>query len=72
MRNGTAWIVRNGGAVSIPSEEVQVGGEAVAVVFAAETIPVHGEIVQAEALIGQETITGEGLPVMHGVGKPGS
>lgn len=67
FRNRTAWIVRDGGVVSIPSEDVQVGDEVV--VFAGEMIPVDGEIVQGEALIDQKTITGEGLPVTRGVGE---
>ncbi len=67
FRNRTAWIVRDGSVVSIPSEEVQVGDEVV--VFAGEMIPVDGEIIQGEALIDQKTITGEGLPVMRGVGE---
>ena len=67
FRNRTAWIVRDGSVVSIPSEEVEVGDEVV--VFAGEMIPVDGEIVQGEALIDQKTITGEGLPVMRGVGE---
>ena len=67
FRNRTAWIVRDGSVVSIPSEQVQVGDEVV--VFAGEMIPVDGEIVQGEALIDQKTITGEGLPVTRGVGE---
>ena len=67
FRNRTAWIVRDGSVVSIPSEEVEVGDEVV--VFAGEMIPVDGEIIQGEALIDQKTITGEGLPVMRGVGE---
>ena len=67
FRNRTAWIVRDGSVVSIPSEEVEVGDEVV--VFAGEMIPVDGEIVHGEALIDQKTITGEGLPVVRGVGE---
>jgi Cu2+-exporting ATPase len=67
FRNRTAWIVRDGSVVSIPSEQVEVGDEVV--VFAGEMIAVDGEIIQGEALIDQKTITGEGLPVMRGVGE---
>jgi Cu2+-exporting ATPase len=67
FRNRTAWIMRDGDVVSVPSEEVKAGDEVV--VFAGEMIPVDGEIVQGEAIIDQKTITGEGLPVPRGVGE---
>jgi Cu2+-exporting ATPase len=63
----TAWILREGSVVSIPARDVLVGDEVV--VYPGEMIPVDGEIIDGSALIDQKTITGEGLPVMRGVGE---
>ena len=53
--------------MSIPARDVMVGDEVV--VYPGEMIPVDGEIIDGSALIDQKTITGEGLPVMRGVGE---
>src|SRR5208337_1415761 len=47
--------------------DVLVGDEVL--VYPGEMIPVDGEIIEGAALIDQKTITGEGLPVMRGVGE---
>src|SRR5215472_5945047 len=62
----TAWLVRDGALVSIPSGELAVGDEVV--VHHGGLIPIDGEIIAGQALIDQKTITGEGLPVTRGKG----
>jgi len=62
----TAWIVRDGSVVSVPARDVL---SASVVVYPGEMIPVDGEIIDGSALIDQKTLTGEGLPVMRGVGE---
>src|SRR6516164_4515162 len=62
----TAWVVRDGALVSIPSGELAVGDEVV--VHHGGLIPIDGEIIAGQALIDQKTITGEGLPVTRGKG----
>ena len=62
----TAWVVRDGALVSIPSSELAVGDEVV--VHHGGVIPIDGEIIAGQALIDQKTITGEGLPVTRGKG----
>src|SRR6516165_1607741 len=62
----TAWVVRDGALVSIPSGELAVGDEVV--VHPGGMIPVDGDVIDGSALIDQKTITGEGLPVTRGKG----
>src|SRR5262249_14438140 len=62
----TAWVVRDGALVFIPSGELTVGDEVV--VHHGGLIPIDGEIIAGQALIDQKTITGEGLPVTRGKG----
>ena len=63
----TAWVIRDGAVVSIPSAELTVGDQVV--VYPGGMIPVDGEIITGEAVIDQKTITGEGLPVTRGKGE---
>jgi P-type Cu2+ transporter len=62
----TAWVIRDGALVSVPSSELAVGDEVV--VHHGGVIPIDGEIIAGQALIDQKTITGEGLPVTRGKG----
>jgi len=62
----TAWVIRDGALVSIPSSELAVGDEVV--VHHGGVIPIDGEITAGQALIDQKTVTGEGLPVTRGKG----
>ena len=62
----TAWVIRDGALVSIPSSELAIGDEVV--VHHGGVIPIDGEIIAGQALIDQKTITGEGLPVTRGKG----
>jgi heavy metal translocating P-type ATPase len=63
----SAYVIRNGAVVSIPSSELAVGDEIV--VYPGGMIPVDGEIMAGRALIDQKSITGEGLPVTRGTGE---
>jgi heavy metal translocating P-type ATPase len=63
----TAWVMRDGCVVSIPSAELVAGDEVV--VYPGEIVPIDGEILSGTALIDQKTITGEGLPVTRGKGQ---
>jgi heavy metal translocating P-type ATPase len=63
----SAYVIRNGAVVSIPSSELAVGDEVV--VYPGGMIPVDGEIMAGRALIDQKSITGEGLPVTRGTGE---
>lgn len=60
----TAWVVRDGAVVSIPSAELAAGDNVV--VYPGAMIPVDGDVIEGSALIDQKTITGEGLPVVRG------
>src|SRR5215468_5706040 len=64
----TAWVVRNGALVSIPTAELAAGDDVV--IYPGGMIPVDGDIIDGSALIDQKTITGEGLPVARGRGEP--
>jgi heavy metal translocating P-type ATPase len=62
----TAWVMREGKLISIPTVELAVDDQVV--VYPGGMIPVDGEIIDGSALIDQKTITGEGLPVTRGRG----
>src|SRR5262249_39670830 len=62
----TAWVIRDGALVSIPSGELAVGDEVV--VHHGGMIPIDGEIIAGHGLIDHKTITREGLPVTRGKG----
>jgi Cu2+-exporting ATPase len=64
----TAWVVRNGALVSIPTAELAAGDDVV--IYPGGMIPVDGDVIDGSALIDQKTITGEGLPVVRGRGEP--
>ena len=57
----TAMVVRDGGEVMVPIEDVQVGD--VVVVRPGERVPVDGEIVQGYTSIDESMLTGESIPV---------
>jgi manganese/zinc-transporting P-type ATPase C len=63
-----AWVVREGGELRLPLEEV-VPGDTV-VVRMGGLIPVDGVVLEGEALVNQSSLTGEGLPVPKRKGIP--
>jgi Cu+-exporting ATPase len=57
----TAHVVRNGNAIELPIEQVQVGDELV--VRPGEKIPVDGEIISGHSSVDESMISGESLPI---------
>jgi heavy metal translocating P-type ATPase len=66
FRAKTAWVVREGTVISIPSSQLDVGDTII--VYPGEMIPADGEILNGEASIDQKTITGESLPITRAKG----
>jgi Cu+-exporting ATPase len=62
----TARVVRAGGEVDIPVEQVQAGD--VVIVRPGERLPVDGEVVSGASAVDESMLTGESLPVAKGVG----
>lgn len=62
----TARVLRDGGAVEIPAEEVKIGD--VLRVLAGETVPVDGTILEGTTSIDQSVMTGESIPVDKSAG----
>ena len=61
LRPKTAVVLRDGTAVQIPVEEVQVGD--ILQVRSGGTIPVDGVVVRGRAAVDQSALTGESVPV---------
>jgi Cu+-exporting ATPase len=59
-----ARIVRDGGEVEIPADEVEVGE--VIVVRPGESLPVDGVVVDGRSAVDESMVTGESLPVEKG------
>ncbi|MGK7921325.1 MAG: heavy metal translocating P-type ATPase [Trichodesmium sp.] len=61
-----AWVERDGEKQQIPSDQVKQGDTVI--VYPGEQIPVDGEILRGEAVIDQQQLTGESMPVVGKVG----
>ena len=57
----TAVLVRDGGEVTVPIEQVQIGD--IFAVRAGESIPADGVIIEGETAIDESALTGESIPV---------
>jgi len=66
LRAKTARVVRDGGEVDIPIEQVKSGD--VVIVRPGEKIPVDGVVVEGQSAVDESMLTGESLPVDK---KPG-
>ncbi len=62
----TARVLRDGGEVEIPVEEVQVGDRIV--VRPGQSIPVDGVVVEGVSAVDESALTGESLPVDKAAG----
>lgn len=62
----TATVVRNGGELEIPLEQVEVGD--IIYVKPGEKVPVDGEIVEGRSALDESMLTGESIPVDKTVG----
>jgi heavy metal translocating P-type ATPase len=61
-----AWVVRGDTKVQVPVAELAVGD--VVVVYTGSVIPVDGLVVDGEAVVDQQTLTGESVPVLRSSG----
>src|SRR6266566_2595814 len=55
-----AHVIRNGGEISVPVEEVTVGD--ILLVRPGEKVPVDGRVIEGDSAIDESMITGESLP----------
>ncbi len=62
----TAHVLRDGGEVEIPVEEVRVGDRVV--VRPGGSVPVDGVVVEGSSAVDESALTGESIPVDKGVG----
>lgn len=61
-----AWVVRGDTKVQIPVAALAVGD--VVVVYTGSVIPVDGVVVDGEAVVDQQSLTGESVPVLRSSG----
>ncbi len=64
----TAWLLKEGYEIEVPTEQLQVGD--VIAVAAGQVIPVDGVIHTGTATIDQHMLTGESQPAEKGPGEP--
>jgi Cu2+-exporting ATPase len=62
-----AWVERDGQKQQVPVGEVRVGDTVI--VYPGEQIPVDGEVLRGKALIDQQKLTGESVPVVREAGQ---
>ncbi|MEA5537550.1 heavy metal translocating P-type ATPase [Limnoraphis robusta Tam1] len=57
-----AWVERNGEKQSIPSDQVEPGE--IVFVYPGEQIPVDGVVTEGKAVVDQQQLTGESMPIV--------
>ncbi|HET7488878.1 MAG TPA: heavy metal translocating P-type ATPase [Acidimicrobiales bacterium] len=62
----TARVVRGGGEIDVPIEEVEAGD--VVVVRPGEKVPVDGEVLEGRSAVDESMVTGEPIPVVKQAG----
>jgi Cu+-exporting ATPase len=67
LRAKTARVVRDGGEIEVPADDVQVGD--VVLVRPGEKIPVDGIVVEGRSSVDESMLTGESMPVDKGPGS---
>ncbi len=67
LRASSARLLREGGPVDVPLEEVAIGD--IVLVRPGETVPVDGEIVEGSSYLDESMITGEPMPVARSEGE---
>ncbi|GAD79104.1 heavy metal translocating P-type ATPase [Vibrio ezurae] len=65
LRTKTALVIKNGKAITLPVEEVQIGD--LVLIRAGEKIPVDGQVIEGESLIDESMLTGEPIPVLKSI-----
>jgi Cu2+-exporting ATPase len=65
-RRTNAWVVRSEKTVQVKVDDVQVGETVV--VYPGERIPIDGRVLNGNATVDQQALTGESLPVDKGEG----
>jgi Cu2+-exporting ATPase len=61
------WVERNGEKLEIPIQEVQKGDTVI--VYPGEQVPVDGTIIKGKALLDEQKLTGESIPILKDCGK---
>ncbi|MBD2561476.1 MULTISPECIES: heavy metal translocating P-type ATPase [Nostoc] len=62
------WVERNGEKQQIPIQDVQRGDTVI--VYPGEQVPVDGSILRGKALLDEQKLTGESMPVLKKKGQP--
>ncbi|MDJ0730809.1 MAG: heavy metal translocating P-type ATPase [Crocosphaera sp.] len=57
-----AWVERDKKIIRVESDEVEIGDTVV--VYPGESIPVDGKVIRGKAIIDQQKLTGESMPVV--------
>ncbi|WP_414575587.1 heavy metal translocating P-type ATPase [Anabaena sp. CCY 9402-a] len=62
------WVERDGEKVQIPIQQVQAGDTVI--VYPGEQVPVDGSIIKGKALLDEQKLTGESVPILKTKGQP--
>jgi P-type Cu2+ transporter len=61
------WVERDGEKVQIPIQQVQAGDTVI--VYPGEQVPVDGSIIKGKALLDEQKLTGESVPILKTKGQ---